>query len=125
MSNILELELSINNINYEILEIVNSDNNYYYLRLSPEFQVTPGNNYYIVNISNVNSFELNSFSIPDNQSLVDKYIQSEIIVAQDNNVYLSNIEIIENVDDQTEGLLAFIGNLDLYSDIHVLYPIGK
>ena len=110
---LLNLDLLIDDKKYDIEELLSSDEIYYYLKLSPEFEKTNDENFYTVTISSKDIFTSNQFPIPNDQSLVDYYIQAEFTISQDNEVYLSNSEKIENVDDKTIGILAFIGNLDL------------
>ena len=68
-------------------------------------------NFYTLFMTSNNIFTSNSFPIPNDQSLVDYYIQTETTISINNDVYLSNIEKIENVDDETIGLVAFNGTL--------------
>ena len=110
---LLQLDLSINNQSYNIQELLSSDDVYYYLKLSPKFVKTSEDNFYTLFMTSKDLFTSNQFPIPNDQSLVDYYIQAETTISINNDVYLSNIEKIENVDDETIGIVAFNGTLDL------------
>ena len=110
---LFQLNLKINNISYKIDEIVDSDEVYYYLKLSSRFQSTDDNNFYTLTMTNNDIFTASQFPIPHDQSLVNYYIQAIITVTSDKEIYISNSQKIENVDDKTNGLLGILGKIDL------------
>jgi hypothetical protein len=112
-NDLLQLKLEINSKNYNIEDVISSDDVYYYLKLSPTFKEISENNFYTLLMSSSDNFTGSLFQIPNDQSLVNHYIQSEVTVSLDNNIFISNIEKIENVDDITEGLVSFLGKLEL------------